>query len=211
MLIAIVGLTLAASGQSMAASERTPLADRTPLLYVSVDGGYSLVSDTEVTFFGVASELRNDSGFNVGAEIGSQSSEHFRFGLSLLYSRFTTSTTRVGTSVLPGGQVVDMVRPLWNFYWDFSLMDEFLRPYVGAGLGAAWAGFDSTSLGYGEASDWGLAYVIHAGTHIALTDLWLLKVGYRFNGTGSLWNDQLNFITGNLRSHDFLVGVTMNF
>jgi hypothetical protein len=39
----------------------------------------------------------------------------------------------------------------------------------------------------------------------------LLKVGYRYNRTGSLWNDQENFIFGNICSHDFIAGVRMDF
>ncbi|MBW2695443.1 MAG: porin family protein [Deltaproteobacteria bacterium] len=212
MLITLIGLLVAAATPAIAADPDTSLADRTPLMYASIDAGVSIVPDRDVRFFRLPSTLENDTGWTVGAEIGSQATEHLRFGLSVLYNRFKTSSVQIWPNPNPksGGQV-DMVRPIWNFYYDFSFLDEFLRPYVGVGLGAVWAQFDSTSLGYGETSDWGLAFVAHAGTHIALTDMWLLKVGYRYNTTGSLWNDQENFIFGNISSHDFIAGVRMDF
>jgi len=206
-LVYLIGATLTTT----ALAERTPLAERAPLMYVSIDGGISIVPETDVRFFGVPSKLEFDPGGTVGVEMGSQASENLRFGLSVLYNRTKTSSVRVGATPQAGGQIVSMVRPMWNFYYDLSFLGEFLRPYAGVGLGAAWAGFDSTSLGYGDTSDWGLAYAVHAGTHLALTDTWLLKVGYRFNGTGSLWNDQDNFIFGNILSHDFIVGVRADF
>jgi opacity protein-like surface antigen len=213
MLITLIGLLVAAATPAMAADPDTSLADRTPLMYASIDAGVSIVPDRDVRFFGIPSRLENDTGWTVGVEIGSQATEHLRFGLSVLYNRFNTSSVQIAPNPIPesGGQVVDMVRPIWNLYYDFSFLDAFLRPYVGVGLGAVWAQFDSTSLGYGETSDWGLAFVAHVGTHIAITDTWLLKVGYRYNRTGSLWNDQENFIFGNICSHDFIAGVRMDF
>jgi opacity protein-like surface antigen len=210
MLVCMLGM-LGAAASTATAAGRTPLADRTPQMYAAVDGGISIVPDTDVTFFGVGSTLQNDLGFTIGVEVGSQATPNFRFAASVLYNRFKTSSVQLGASPRPGGQVVDMVRPIWNLYYDLNLLDEFIRPYAGVGLGAVWASFDSTSLGYGQTSDWGLAFVAHLGTHVAITDRWLVKAGYRFNATGSLWNDQENFIAGNIISHDFIVGVRADF
>jgi opacity protein-like surface antigen len=211
MLMGIATAMVAISGQAIADGHRTPMSERTPLGYATLEGGVSIVPDRDITYFSVPSTIENNVGFTVGGEIGSQASEHFRFGLSLLYNRFKTSSTHVGESYRRGGQVVDLVRPLWNVYWDFSLMDELLRPYVGVGLGAAYGLFDSTTLTYGSTSDWGYAFAFYLGTHVSLNDSWMLKVGYRFNRTGSLWNDQDSFLTGNLCSHDFVLGVTTLF
>ena len=204
-------LLLVALATATSAAERTPLAERAPFMYVAIDGGVSLVSDADVDFFGVPGALESKVGGSITGEIGSQASEHLRFALSLQYDRFEASSVRIQGRPESDGQIVNMMRPLWNLYFDLGLLDGLLRPYVGGGVGAAWATFDSGSLGYGTTSDWGLAYAIHAGTHIALSDAWLLKAGYRFSGTGSLWNSQDNFIFGNVRSHDFIVGVRRDF
>ncbi|MBW2385046.1 MAG: hypothetical protein JRG92_15550, partial [Deltaproteobacteria bacterium] len=72
MLITLIGLLLAAATPAMAADPDTSLADRTPLMYASIDAGVSIVPDRDVRFFGVPSRLENDTGWTVGAEIGSQ-------------------------------------------------------------------------------------------------------------------------------------------
>lgn len=118
-----------------------------------------------------------------------------------------------------------------NAYADLGNFNG-ITPYVGAGIGASRntiSGFrDVNELRSGAAwaaedSQWNLAWALHAGLGIAVTDRTTIDLGYSFVSlgdarTGPLTNDDPAFTLPNdgfrfkdLTSHDLKVGVRYSF
>ncbi len=119
---------------------------------------------------GIFDGLGDDDALTFGFGMGRRWSDNFRSDITFDY---------VGEYDLNNGtNDVDAVTVLANGYVDFNL-SSFMNPYVGAGLGY---GDVEARVGGIKDNDDGLAYAVHAGVAVDVTERTLLDLSYRYRG-----------------------------
>ena len=104
-----------------------------------------------------------------------------------------------------------------NVWFDFDL-GSGLAPYVGGGLGVAWATIDEET-GFSETSNPALAWQAGAGVGYALSPAATLQVGYRYARAEAMWEYRLSDgpvtadleVEAGLASHNFEIGARIAF
>jgi opacity protein-like surface antigen len=158
--------------------------------YVAGHAGVSLLSDSDVRFFGVeVGQGSNDPGFNVGGALG------YDFGvvrteIEITHRRAQWDEFAIGpTPALPACPCVGtdddhisatsfMVNGLYDHIFEGSLFSAFL----GAGVGAARVSLDSNDGGIVD-SDVVFAYQLMVGLGYQITNSTTLTLGYRYFNT----------------------------
>ena len=129
-------------------------------------------------------------------------------------------TDPIHTSINPHALMV-------NAYYDFSNSAP-IRPYVGAGIGAARLSLDDVSVVNGNTvtfagnEQWNFAWQLMAGVGIPLTERMMLDVGYRYVNLGDIGTTATAFQSGvatgtstldfdDLTSHEARFGVRISF
>lgn len=177
----------------------------------------------------------------IGAGIGYQINDSFRVDVTGEYrfdSDFNANDaydTGPADGVIDGTNDYDGTKEeavfLFNAYYDFESYG-IVKPYVGAGVGAAWikiSDFTDTSpfplaLGLSDSTEtWNFAAALYAGATIDLRDNLKLDVGYRFLYMGDAETEDLLALDGsnptvgnsfnfdNIMSHDLKVGLRYMF
>jgi opacity protein-like surface antigen len=150
--------------------------------YVSLFGGAAIPEDTHISYAGGNYLVDFNTGFTVGAVLGTQLLPAMRGELELSYAQFDSDTATDGgvTTNAPGD--VGAVFLLANLWQDFDI-GRSVTPYGGFGLGMAFANVDIDILNNGGGIDdttTALAAQLGAGITFDVTDRVTIDTGYRF-------------------------------
>ncbi len=222
---------LALAPVSAFAQENTSLIN-TDNLYISLAGLYVMPEDselsTEVLGHTATSDLSMKSGIGFLAALGFGDDVGFRGELELgrrssdfdKLNGLTVSGPTVNGS-LEGSAPYDGSISTWTVMANGIGATEVweLRPYIGAGLGFAFADAKEEAQAWqfgdqvlesegGDATDTMLAYQLMLGVAYPMSDAAEIRLGYRYFGTNE---GEFDGIKASLSSHNVEVGIRFRF
>lgn len=183
--------------------------------YISLFGGVSLSHDAVVLNDGVTENTSFDEGFTIGGAFGTYLTPALRAELELSYQRHgLDSFTDDGNSASePRGGHFESYNVLLNLWHDINV-DAAFTPYVGAGIGASYAGMtldDWQSGDKGDGFDPAFVSQFGAGVRFDLSDRSKLDLGYRFRSVFGMTgrdSDHRTMYRVDQHSHTLQVGLT---
>lgn len=180
--------------------------------YVGFDAGVVIPGDIDATANGVPGTITSAVGGGFSAFLGYQFDRHGRFEVNLAYRIAPTETLHVGGASIPFQNDVNLLTPMLNLYLDVPIGDTPITPYVGGGVGGAFAWTTGRGgLAGFNASAQGAAYAAMAGFHYLLGPSYWMRIGYRFTGTENLFDPVPGSGEIDLRTHDLMVGMRVGF
>jgi len=181
-------------------------------LYVKAFGGLSSWSDSDVEAdSGGSADLKTESTFGVGAEIGMNSDSGFAVGLEYSYRNFDGDSLKINnTNIVYNLEGEAFMKTLLaniyyetllaNIYYEYDLGNSF-KPYVGAGLGLAWVE---------DAKNTEFASQVTAGLAYEATDNIDLFGGYKYLSVSDVEHESVP-VTVEVDVHNFEVGIKYSF
>lgn len=181
---AVAALAFASAASAQDAKPAARPAAIAPTQYISIAGGYIGKSDYDYGFSGGSVEGEADAGAQVAVAWGSSLQGNWRVELAGGYrSQDAASKIRVGTFILsPEGDKAQILSVDINGYYDFPVSGP-VKPYVGAGIGAA-----SIKLDDGVIDDTGSALTLQAiaGASVAVSPTVSLFAEARYQRVGPI-------------------------
>jgi len=111
--------------------------------YLAFHGGGSNLGDLVTEGDGVRGEFLNDSGFLFGLAIGRIQGQNLRTELEVTYRTIDVTGLNLqgaGSQFIPVNGDLGTIAGMANIYWDFDVNTLGpVRPYIGAGVGFAFA------------------------------------------------------------------------
>lgn len=161
-------------------------------VYAGLMGGYNMLQDGDTSGGAINGKSEYEGGFavlgNVGYDYGKYSFGNLRSEIELGYRRNSAdsvsgSATGVGTGSASGDVAAYslMANGLWDLPVNFPV-----RPYVGAGIGAAYLDFNNIKTSTGtflKDSDVQFAYQGIAGLGWEIVENWRANLDYRYFAT----------------------------
>ncbi|MBF0267693.1 MAG: OmpA family protein [Alphaproteobacteria bacterium] len=161
-------------------------------VYTGLMGGYNLLQDGDTSGGAINGSADYDGGFavlgNLGYDYGRYNWGNLRSELELGYRRngadsISGTATGVGTGSASGdaSAISLMLNGLWDMPVNFPV-----RPYLGAGIGAARVDFDNVKTSAGtflKDSDYQFAYQGIVGLGWDVTNNWRAALDYRYFAT----------------------------
>jgi opacity protein-like surface antigen len=151
-------------------------------LYVSVFGGAALPESTGFTLYGYNYDVKNKTGFTLGAAVGVQAAPGLRTELEFSYTDYAAKTYTFDGDGPAGDASGDtqLYMLLANVWKDFHVGG--FSPYIGGGIGLGVANSDVVHYNdYGvDDSRIGLGAQFGAGIGYHFTDNLAFDLGYRF-------------------------------
>ncbi len=151
-------------------------------LYGRIDGGYSPSGEVDITIAApVGGDVAMDDGFIVSGAVGYAFDGGFRIEGEVSHR---ANDLKPDTLNDPGGQI-SATSLMANAYYDFGGQDSRLNPYLGGGVGVAFADLqDSNSrplipVVIDENAN-SLAYQLMAGVAVGLSENVDVDIGYRY-------------------------------
>lgn len=221
-LLAGVALTAAAllAPQANAADMIDP-ATGYPI-YVSIFGGASFLDNVKGNYVSSSgsvaygASLNTKTGYLIGGAIGVNWNDFIRTEVELSHSSWKAKslTTSGGSSSNASGHV-NATYLLGNVWLDLHNSTP-LTPYIGGGLGMAWASekISTASLLSSSDKDSGFAFQLGAGVKYDLTDAVSIDLGYRYKDVSNLdFSTTLGGVLkgADLHSHNIQLGLTFQF
>lgn len=185
--------------------------------YVSLFGGYSMAHDITLMADGAGYGLSLKDGFTIGGAFGTYLTPSLRGELEFSFQQQIFD--EISGAGLPGSDSysgrLDSYNVMLNL-WQNIDVDAAFTPYVGAGIGASYAGFAAddwpgTNPQGGEAYEPAFVSQIGAGVRFDLSDRKKLDIGYRFRSLFALTardDDQSLTPRTDMHSHSLQVGLT---
>lgn len=179
--------------------------------YVSVSGGLSLLNNSDVTSTatGVVNPLLNPvdykAGFLVGGAVG------YRFDSARVEGAINYQRDDVDTNA---GVVAaaNSDASIWSFmgngYYDFSIEDSSISPYLTAGLGLAVVTSRTAAVDIVDKS--AFAWQVGAGVGIKASEQVIVDLGYRYFRTADVTN-KVGTSDYSVGGSNILAGVRYNF
>ncbi len=175
--------------------------------YLKAEGGWSFGAETEVESPDTSFDLDDDVVF--GGGIGYRFADNWRAELDVAYQSHDTDAD--GNAFIVGGDV-SAITAMPVVYYDFNFGSP-LKPFIGAGIGAARIDADYGVLNppFENRSDdaqWALAWQGTAGVSYQATRNIALTARYRYLDAG---NYDVGRAEADYRSHAVLAGLTFTF
>lgn len=188
------------------------MAEKIPF-YVSLGTGYTSTVDSDWSGSGQSGSIGIKDSENFSGAIGTSFLKNTRTELETSYKKAdlnSISLNGAGSASVSGS--VETWAFLVNGYYDF-MEGQKLRPYISAGLGAAYHKGDITAVGGlgtpgASGNDTVFAYQAGIGASYTLTpktDLW---VGYRYLGSSDA---DFSGFKASYGANEFNAGVRFNF
>lgn len=185
--------------------------------YVSVKGGWTKAEDTNYSIGAGRVETNYDDGYTASAAVGGRFYGMGRAELEVMHQKAgvdsqslnggATTNSKVGETKLNAAMV--------NGYWD---MGDWVgvKPYIGAGVGAANLRFENHGLNNAQIMDDDdnvFAYQGMAGVAYDINPCWAVTGEYRYVGTGDASVRSAGGVSSDVdyQSHSALVGVRYTF
>ncbi len=154
-------------------------------IYVSIGGGLDFPEDQEETVGGTDVDIDVDSGFVADLAVGTNVGENIRAELAFAYRSADLDEATTGGNRAEADGDVTNIAVMLNGYYDVPF-EWFVRPYVGAGIGVAFADVDEVTVGgvttSGDDST-EFAFQGIVGLAYPVWDGLTLTVDYRYFGT----------------------------
>ena len=192
--------------------------ERWPRWYLGVSGGYTFMSDQDVSGGSAgATKLEANGGYGVSGAIGYFPSSsmpllnQLRFEAEVAYHDNDVDKVHLNTGAkINGNGSISSTAYMFNTFYDFATQSQW-TPYIGAGVGMATVHLSANSgVGNGDSSDTTFAYQGLAGIGYSPTSLpntqWL--VGYRYLGTSDA---KLGGTTVEYSTHSIEAGAHFRF
>jgi opacity protein-like surface antigen len=205
------------SSQASAADAVDPITGLP--MYVSVFGGASFLNPVKTDFYGSQYTVKSKTGYILGGAIGVKWNDMIRSEIELSHSSWTAKSyaSSAGGPFNRASGNISATYLLGNVWLDWN-NDSAMTPYVGGGLGVAWADADTSffgnTYGYGP-GEAGLAFQLGAGVKYDVTESIAIDVGYRFKGVKGIDFDDNDgsgvYEDADLNSHNVQVGLTFSF
>lgn len=211
---------LIAASALLATSVITAQAD----VYVGINGGATVASDSDITFtadlagqapiIGEA-ETSWDNGYWVSGFVGyGLDSFPFRLEGEFFYQGDDADESTAFGVVGEARGERSSYGGLVNFYYDFENSTKY-TPFIGAGLGAAKVDVSDVTDNFKSTGDVVFAWQIGAGLAMKLTDSVSVDLKYRYYGTNDISDtvsdsfDSGNFLSQEIENgmHNILLGV----
>lgn len=168
---------------TVAASAMAGIAVSAP--YIALRGSLAFAEDPETRISGVPLRTSLDTGWGVSAALGNEFGPvHLEF--EGVYRNFGIDRITSGGVAHSAQGHYDVMAPMVNVILDFPL-DRYMpsygvTPYLGAGIGGAYASIQPRATGTPLVDDdsWGFAYQVMAGLSVPLMNNVTMRVGYRY-------------------------------
>lgn len=189
--------------------------------YFSGNIGLSILTDSDLSVTGTTfSTVSFDPGLNIGVALGHDFGD-LRAEGEIMYRGWNMDTLTVPGTV--GGVAISgcpctgsvegdasSLSFMANGYYDLSLTNSSLEPYVGGGIGFSSVNAEINVLG--DDTDIVFAYQFMAGVGYPISPSTSLTAGYRFFGTTSPEFQVLGIpVEAEIQSHDFNIGFRVSF
>ena len=194
--------------------------------YVNVDGGVAFQSDVAIKggtgFVGPGGDIKFDTGFRAGAELGYKLNRSF--ALELETGVIVNSINQVGIQKLSdvsASAQLDEIPLLLNCVYSFPLKGHF-KPYIGVGAGMMIGIFDGSKIpgsyfpgqsqSYND-TEYVFAYQAEAGLKYSVSKHIDLGLAYKFVGTTDYsWSaNSINLKTDGTMTHSIEATITWRF
>lgn len=209
-----LGVLIATSALSAQAAERWPR------WYVGLTGGYTFMSDQDISGAGATTQLQLDNGYGFGGSIGYLPSSsapllnNMRFELEVTHHESDVDSVTISGAEVGGNGSYSSTAYMANAFYDWQGSGGW-SPYIGAGVGVATvhlstnSGVGNTETSQNEFAYQGLAGIGYSPSSLPNTQ-WSL--GYRYLATSDV-----SFNTGatnadiEYSSHSVEVGAKFRF
>lgn len=193
----------------------TSLAHAQDTWYVSIQGGGSFLSDTDLKGLGLETEF--DPGFSASGSAGVALRNNLRFEAEVSFAQNDIDQfSAAGVSVAGGGDV-DALAFMANAFYDLDIGGPW-QVYVGGGAGVARVSVDDLEiLGVGvslkEDDDAVFAYQAGAGMGYRISPSTTVTLDYRFFGTADPdFQDEFgDSFEAEYQRHDLRLGLRFRF
>lgn len=205
LVAAGLGLLIATSALSSAQA-----GERWPRWYVGLTGGYTMMSDQDISGTTGASQVSLDSGYGFGGSIGYLPSSSAPILNALRLEAEVThhksdieSVTVSGVNVAGGGEFYTTAY-MANVFYDFPTSSAW-SPYIGAGAGLAHVHFsDNSGAGNSDETTAEFAYQALLGMGYTPTSLpntqWSLGYRYLATSDASFGNMEVEYSTHSIEA-----------
>jgi opacity protein-like surface antigen len=190
-------------------------------IYVSLFGGASHIAGrinarTTVSAFEYAAKFK--TGYILGGAIGVKWNDMIRTEIELSHAGWKTKNVRGNTGAIVDGYGAKSAATylLGNVWLDWR-NESPLTPYVGGGVGMAWAKASPGDASYAPTgTESGFAFQLGAGLKYTVSDNIDVDLGYRFKGMESMTFKnvdpaQESFKTKSWGAHNVQLGLTFRF
>lgn len=205
LLLALALLTLPVAAHAQGAGDSW---------YFDLRGGLNYLTDSDITVSGVPGsiEAEFDPGYAVQGAVGYEHSSGFRGELEIGYRDNSLDAFRSGGVSVPAGTLgldydVSALSVMANGYYAFDTGTGF-KPFIGAGIGAAFLNADLSFLGASESEDsTEFAYQGIVGIEYEIpTDSMTIGLGLRYVYFGTT-DPEFDGVETEYSSHNVLAGI----
>jgi opacity protein-like surface antigen len=212
------------SGVVAAALAISPTVAAASEFYVSLFAGFSQLESGDDDFDfsgggGGGAGFDDEGGLIFGGAAGMEVFPNLRGEVEVSFQQFDDldNVYSCCAGTFDFGTSIEALYFLTNLWYDFQVND-YIHPYVGAGLGGAWVEARSSDIaGAGpEDEDIGFAWQLGAGVRIPVMSNVDFDIGYRFKAIAGLELDDLSgpgvvWDNGNLYSHSATAAIIVHF
>lgn len=156
-------------------------------IYVSVQGGVSLLNTSDNTADGVRFESTFNPGYAAALKVGGILAPHWRLEGEAGYASNNVDQVKYPTYSSNSQGSKSAIKGLVNVIYDFT-PDRRYRPYVGAGVGAAFLTINNirvNGVSFAGDTDTEFAYQAIAGIEYAVTHSAFLYINYHYFATAA--------------------------
>lgn len=185
--------------------------------YVGAAGGVNFIDQLDLVIEPTLNDLEMDDGYALSGAVGYGFESGIRLEAEVLYRNNDVDSISAGGVTNGTGDSLETLTIMGNLLFDLRNSTRF-TPYIGAGLGAAWANADLRSGGATviDEDNWGWAIQGIAGVSMMLTENVSLTVDYRFTQTFDTDISQTiggvrSTLDENLDNHTIMAGLRYTF
>lgn len=192
--------------------------------YLGLRGSFSDVEDSSAESALTNFDIGYDNGFGASASLGVRLPHGFRAEGELVFQTagvesFTITKDLINVPSLAGDTFTasgeaELIAPMANVFYDLTLPDLMVRPYVGAGIGGAHLNLNAENgplLIAIDDDNWAFAWQLMAGVVLPVSEQVWLTAGYRYFSTNemALTDSFGTEYTAEYQSHNFDIGLQL--
>ena len=190
--------------------------------YLGLHGSFSEVDDASAESALTNFDIGYDNGYGAAVALGWRFSNGFRAEGELVFQTadvesFTITKDLINAPPLTGDTFTaageaEVLAPMVNVFYDLTLPDLMVRPYIGAGIGGAHLNLNAENgpllIGIDD-DNWAFAWQFMAGLAIPLSPEVSISGGYRYFDTNEMAVTDMfgNEYTTGYQSHSFDIGL----
>ena len=204
-----------AAGSALAGAEQP---------YLGLRGSFAEVEDSSAESALTNFDIGYNNGFGASASLGVRMPHGLRAEAEVMFQSadvesFTITKDLINLPPLTGDAFIatgeaEVIAPMANIYYDLTLPDLMVRPYVGAGIGGAHLNLNAENgplIINIDDDNWAFAWQLMAGVVLPVSEQVALTAGYRYFSTNemALTDDFGTEYTTQYQSHNFDIGLQL--